>query len=79
MGYRPRPAPTERAHGACLPGHRHDGVPVEAAGEVVAHVCRHCLVKLVGHGRLSGGQPAAWFPYSDDGHPLPTLPDPGRR
>ena len=56
----------ESAEGACLPGRDHEPEPVTLIdGTTVAHVCRHCMVKLVGGN-----------PYSDDGRPLPTLPDP---
>lgn len=58
--------------GACLPGHTHEPEPVTLLdGTTIDHVCRHCLVKLRD---IPGLGP---MPYSDDGQPLPTLPDPG--
>lgn len=76
MGYRPRPT---RSHQTwCLDGSDHQPEPVETlSGEVVAHVCRVCLVKL--RGVRPPGSPAAatwWRPISDDGAPLDLLPIP---
>lgn len=77
MGYRARPPqPEQRAPGACLEGHRHQAETVTLlSGETVAHICRHCFVRLRPL-RPPGGtlDNAMWRPYSDDGHPLRDLP-----
>lgn len=79
-------------NGACLPGHEHEGEPVTlSTGEVVGHVCRWCLVRLVYRSRdllkdeygrrlppRETEHVAVWLPYTDDGRPLPILPNPGR-
>ena len=58
--------------GACVHGQRHEGEPVTLLdGTVVGHICRHCLVKLRDRPGIG------WLPYSDDGRPLPSLPNPG--
>jgi hypothetical protein len=71
MGWRlSRRATSKPPEGACIPGLEHQGDPVTlATGEVVGHVCVHCMVRVV---RPQNN--ARWFPYSDDGRPLPMLP-----
>lgn len=83
MGIRPNGhRPAIPAEGACLPGHHHEAVPVNLIvdGTTVAHICKHCMVRLVGL-RPPGAAASAtmWLPYSDDGQPLPILPNPVHR
>lgn len=60
--------------GACVEGMEHSAVEVVTlAGEVVGHVCEHCLLRVnvsPWNGRVS--------PCDDNGYPLPILPDPSR-